>query len=320
MSAELDRLLERTPCSFCGSKPLAPNEQARIDHLEALANQVNNGYGSAFPAYADAANPAAVLELIALARRATQPVAAPTAGDALKVALDALDRSEPMYSRQFSQQERKAQHISAMDSVRAALANQPAPTVPAIDFDEWFNVHSVGVQLRSDKSLKELRGLFAHQPAQEQAEPRYTSDGALAECPCCGSLDVGGAHDTVHCYGCGLTVTGHRPLQNAIDIWNRRTGRPAPAKAPQALVGAAPDAQPLAHGHRDDFYLLANARRLGLEPMSRMRNMPNWVLAMELFATGSTSAYQICRDAGVNPDSCEAGRAPTKVAPQGEMA
>ena len=88
----------------------------------------------------------------------------------------------------------------------------------------------------------------------------------------------------------------------------------------QAPVSAAPDAQPLNHGHRDDFYLLANARRLGLEPMSRVRHMPNWVLAMELFATGSTSAYQICRDAGVNPDSCEAGRAPTRVAHQGEMA
>src|SRR5688572_1453689 len=25
---------------------------------------------------------------------------------------------------------------------------------------------------------------------------RYTNDGALAECPCCGSLDVGGAHET----------------------------------------------------------------------------------------------------------------------------
>lgn len=51
---------------------------------------------------------------------------------------------------------------------------------------------------------------------------RYTSDGALAECPCCGSLDVGGAHDTVSCYGCGLNIKAPRPLQNAIDAWNRR--------------------------------------------------------------------------------------------------
>jgi len=64
-----------------------------------------------------------------------------------------------------------------------------------------------------------------------------------------------------------------------------------------------------AHGHRDDYYLLANGRRLGLEPISRVRNMPNWVLAMELFATGSTSARQLCRDAGVDPDSTAAQRA-----------
>lgn len=64
-----------------------------------------------------------------------------------------------------------------------------------------------------------------------------------------------------------------------------------------------------AHGHRDDYYLLANGRRLGLEPISRVRNMPNWVLAMELFATGSTSAHQICRDAGIDPDSTTIQRA-----------
>lgn len=51
---------------------------------------------------------------------------------------------------------------------------------------------------------------------------RYTSDGELAECPCCGSLDVGGAHDTVNCYSCGLQITKPRPLQNAADAWNKR--------------------------------------------------------------------------------------------------
>ena len=67
-----------------------------------------------------------------------------------------------------------------------------------------------------------------------QGEPlRYTNDGALAECPCCGSVDVGGAHDTVSCYNCDLTVTKPRPLQNAIDAWNTRTGRTHPAPAAQ---------------------------------------------------------------------------------------
>lgn len=67
------------------------------------------------------------------------------------------------------------------------------------------------------------------QPAGAQ-ELRYTADRALAECPCCGSLDVGGVHDTVNCYGCGLTVTAPRPLQNAINKWNQRTNK-APAAA-----------------------------------------------------------------------------------------
>lgn len=67
-----------------------------------------------------------------------------------------------------------------------------------------------------------------------QGDPlRYTNDGALAECPCCGSLDVGGAHDTVHCYSCDLTVTKPRPLQNAIAAWNTRAGRSATAPAVQ---------------------------------------------------------------------------------------
>lgn len=71
------------------------------------------------------------------------------------------------------------------------------------------------------------------QPAGAQ-ELRYTADRALAECPCCGSLDVGGVHDTVNCYGCGLTVTAPRPLQNAINKWNQRTNK---ATAPAGVQG-----------------------------------------------------------------------------------
>lgn len=62
---------------------------------------------------------------------------------------------------------------------------------------------------------------------------RYTSDGALAECPCCASLDVGGAHNTVHCYTCDLSISRTGPLQNAIDAWNRR-----PAIAPPVAAGS----------------------------------------------------------------------------------
>lgn len=52
---------------------------------------------------------------------------------------------------------------------------------------------------------------------------RYTNDGELAECPCCGSLDVGGANGTVSCYGCDLQITKPRPLQNAAEAWNKRS-------------------------------------------------------------------------------------------------
>lgn len=70
--------------------------------------------------------------------------------------------------------------------------------------------------------------------ALQAADPlRYAApDCRIAECPCCGSLDVGGAHDTVHCQSCGLSITCPRPLQNAIDAWNTRKALPCPpAKA-----------------------------------------------------------------------------------------
>jgi len=54
---------------------------------------------------------------------------------------------------------------------------------------------------------------------------RRTDAGHLAECPMCGSLDIGGATDTVNCYGCGLQITKPKPLQNAVDAWNMRGGK-----------------------------------------------------------------------------------------------
>lgn len=53
---------------------------------------------------------------------------------------------------------------------------------------------------------------------------RRTDSGKLAECPMCGSLDIGGASNTVSCYGCGLSIKKPAPLQNAIDAWNTRGG------------------------------------------------------------------------------------------------
>lgn len=75
-------------------------------------------------------------------------------------------------------------------------------------------------------------------------------------------------------------------------------------------IPAAAGGQQLAHGHRGDFYQLANARRIGMLSIERVKKMPNWVLAMELFATGSTSAHQICRDAGIAPDGYTLERHP----------
>lgn len=77
------------------------------------------------------------------------------------------------------------------------------------------------------------------------------------------------------------------------------------AQAPHA--GAI--TKPLAHGHRDDWYLLANARRIAQYPIRMIRTMPNWALAHELFATGSNSARQICIDAGIDPDATTISRA-----------
>lgn len=61
------------------------------------------------------------------------------------------------------------------------------------------------------------------------------------------------------------------------------------------------------HGHREAYYLLANCRRmLAHTAWSRKEN---WVIAMELFACGSTSAFAICKEAGIDPYSKKVERA-----------
>ena len=49
--------------------------------------------------------------------------------------------------------------------------------------------------------------------------------GKLAECPMCGSLDIGGAINIISCYQCGLQITKPAPLINAINAWNTRRGK-----------------------------------------------------------------------------------------------
>jgi hypothetical protein len=236
-----------------------------------------------------AASPAAVLELIALARRAAlanQPVpltpfASATIKNAkLRVALKRII-------------ERPAQ---AVELAQEALSNQPAPTVPAdamSQFAAWkgYELPALNGDGHFDKDWlhREWRAFqagmarAAHQPAQEQAEKYQVLSG-----------DSGEWYDV------------HKDQYDRANPKYRRaiSAQQEPVAAPQQAAAPKP-----AHGHRDDYYLLANGRRLGLEPISRVRNMPNWVLAMELFATGSGSAYQICRDAGVDPEGTTIQRA-----------
>lgn len=53
-------------------------------------------------------------------------------------------------------------------------------------------------------------------------------------------------------------------------------------------------------GQRDDWHILANARRIASR---KWRSQDNWVLAMEMFGVGSTSAKNICIAAGIDPYS-----------------
>lgn len=80
--------------------------------------------------------------------------------------------------------------------------------------------------------------------------------------------------------------------------------------ATRAQHDTASDTAPkLAHGHRGDYYLMANARRVAQHPIRMIRTMQNWAFASELFATGSNSAHQICVDAGIDPAGYKVERA-----------
>lgn len=60
--------------------------------------------------------------------------------------------------------------------------------------------------------------------------------------------------------------------------------------------------KPIAHGHRGDWFLMANARILASRSIDQVARMTNAHFASNLFATGSTSGHQICVDAGIDPD------------------
>lgn len=87
--------------------------------------------------------------------------------------------------------------------------------------------------------------------------------------------------------------------------WAPRIIRALAAPIPRDPVGEKPTFH-TGNSHFTPFYLLANARQICSREYQRQ---PNWVLAMRLFALGSTSATKVCRDAGIDPDGLEVNRA-----------
>ena len=52
-------------------------------------------------------------------------------------------------------------------------------------------------------------------------------------------------------------------------------------------------------GHFTPYYLLANCRPMLSQHYKRQ---PNWVIAMSLFAVGSTTAWKLCIEAEIDPE------------------
>ncbi|WP_431509792.1 hypothetical protein [Variovorax sp. DAIF25] len=75
-----------------------------------------------------------------------------------------------------------------------------------------------------------------------------------------------------------------------------------------ALTKERDDARRAKTGHFSPAYLLENARRLAAPEYAMM---PNWALATQIFAVGSTTAHAICRENGIDPDSKSAHEAVT---------
>lgn len=88
-------------------------------------------------------------------------------------------------------------------------------------------------------------------------------------------------------------------------VWQAARATSVAALSPE---GQAEQKPKLPHGHREDFYLMANARRIAMRPISELRFWSNAQFASELFATGSTSANEICQLAGIDPDGTKVQR------------
>jgi len=82
--------------------------------------------------------------------------------------------------------------------------------------------------------------------------------------------------------------------------------------APQASEAVKQAARHVGHANFTPFYLLANLRRICTPALARREN---WVLAIELFAVGGTTARRICREAGIDPDGKTVTRAALSAQP-----
>lgn len=121
--------------------------------------------------------------------------------------------------------------------------------------------------------------------------------------------------DISACVGRIITARVAAAIEQAASVIEPAFGSAASAMARRLAASQAAPAKAegpkLAHGHRDDWYLMANARHLAEMPIRKAVRLPNWAFASELFATGSTSAHQICRDAGIDPDDFKVERSPS---------
>jgi len=166
--------------------------ELNLDHLEALTDEqyqevlrpVLSRYGMQRFLNGDeiTLNPSDYRAIIERARRAA-PAPAPTAGDALPTltigeafsAVGGWMNGGELGYPSFGSMNALAAYTQKM--VCAALANQPAPTVPAIYYqagrlsgtgNDWRFIDKA----EYDRTHGDYRRMvFAHQPAQEQAEP-----------------------------------------------------------------------------------------------------------------------------------------------------
>ncbi|MDE4918330.1 Lar family restriction alleviation protein [Cupriavidus metallidurans] len=150
------------------------------------------------------------------------------------------------------------------------------------------------------------------------------SDTELKVCPFCGGaarnaeveqIEHSGWVGRIECEDCdavlSLQYSANSPGiagAEVIAAWNRR---PLPDDVASGSVKV--DA---VRANFTPFYIMSNVRRI--TPVHYNKQRANWVLAMDVFAVGSRSAWQICLDAGIDPDGFTIERAAIAAAARGD--